>query len=162
MANVATEGSFAAKRYLEITGTPVPPEYEGSPPLEEVQLVQEGNAFFAYVYINGRSARFRVDSGADTAAVSAASAAQFNLVPKKADIVRTAGGLARYYLAYGDIAIGKHTLRQAPIGIVSASFGRGCDGLLGADTLAALKAQLDTARGVLVIQAERPEALFGN
>ena len=83
-------------------------------------------------------------------------------VESKTGLAQTAAGVVRTYFAYVDIALGKHTLRQALIGVVPASFGPNCDGLLGLDTLRALNANLDAARGLLLIQGEQPEVLFGD
>jgi hypothetical protein len=76
--------------------------------------------------------------------------------------MRTANGIVQTPLAYADITLGQHTLRGALISVLPETLGPDCDGLFGLDSLRRLNAQLDTARGCLVIRDEQGESLFGN
>jgi len=154
--------SLAAKRYYEITQTRVPPQLEAMR-ADEVPLYRQGASYFIDANINGVPGRFILDTGASYTSVAAASLARFKLVPSSETArVRTANGIIQATFAYADINLGQHTLRQTLIGVLPESFGSDCDGLFGLDSLRRLNAQLDTARGCLVIHDEEAETLFGN
>jgi aspartyl protease family protein len=130
---------------------------------DEVPLTREGASLFVQASINGVSGRFILDTGASVTSIAASSLARFKLVPSSQTAkVRTAHGVVHATFAYADIDLGQHTIRQALIGVLPESFGSDCDGLFGLDSLRRFNAQLDTARGCLVVQDEQSEALFGN
>ncbi len=154
--------SVAAKRYFEITQTRLPPQLEAIR-ADEVPLTRQGASLFVEASINGVSGRFILDTGASVTSIAASSLARFKLVPSSQTAkVRTANGVVHATFAYADIDLGQHTIRQALIGVLPESFGSDCDGLFGLDSLRRFNAQLDTARGCLVVQDEQSEALFGN
>jgi predicted aspartyl protease len=154
--------SLAAKRYYEITQTRVPPQLEAIR-VDEVPLTRQGASLYVDASINGVLGHFILDTGASVTAIAANSLARFKLVPSsQTGKVRTANGTVQATFAYADINLGQHTIRQALVGVLPESFGADCDGLFGLDCLSRLNAQLDTARGCLVVQDEQSEALFGN
>jgi len=152
--------SVAAKRYYEITQTRVPPQLEAIR-TDEVPLTRQGATLFVEASINGVPGRFILDTGASVTSIAASSLSRFKLVPTSQTArVRTANGIVHATFAYADINLGPHTIRQALVGVLPESFGSDCDGLFGLDSLHRFNAQLDMARGCLVVQDEQGEALF--
>ena len=156
------KNSVAAKRYYEITSTRVPPQLEAIR-IDEIPLEQRGNALLINATINGVPGRFILDTGASVTAVAGGSVSRFKIIPtSQAAKVRTAMGVTQVALAYADIGLGRHTVRQALITVLSESPGSDVDGLLGLDSIQKLNGQVDTQRRVLVLQSEETEALTPN
>jgi len=152
----------AAKRYYEITHTRVPPQLEAIR-ADEIPLDRHGSILFIQASINGVPGRFILDTGASVTSVVPDSLQKFKIIPSSQTAkMRTANGAVHAALAYADIELGQHTLRQAMISVLPEGLGPDCDGLFGLDSLRQLNAQLDTVRGCLVIQDEQSESLFGN
>jgi len=156
------KNSMAAKRYYEITQTRVPPELEAIR-ADEIPLEPRGSSLLLTASINGVPGRFILDTGASVTCVFAPSLSRFKILPSSQTArIRTANGVVQTALAYADINLGQHTLRQALISVLPESIGADCDGLFGLDSLRRLGAQLDTTRGCLVIRDEQTESFMGN
>lgn len=154
--------SVAASRYYEITHTRVPPQLEAIR-TDEIPLDRRGATLFIQASINGVPGNFVLDTGASIMAITPESLARFRISPiSKTASMTTANGTVQAALAYADIDLGQHTIRQALITVLPQGLGPGCDGLFGLDSLSRLGAQLDIAHDRLVIRDEQSEALFGN
>jgi tetratricopeptide (TPR) repeat protein len=156
------KNSLAARRYYEITSFRVPPQLEAIR-VDEIPLEQRGNALLVNATVNGVPGRFILDTGASVTAIAGSSVSRFKIIPtSQAAKVRTAMGITQVALAYADIGLGRHTVRQALITVLSESLGSDVDGLLGLDSLQKLNGQVDTQRRVLVLQSEETEAVTPN
>jgi tetratricopeptide (TPR) repeat protein len=156
------KNSLAAKRYYEITSTRVPSELEAIR-VDELPLEQRGSQLLITAMINGIPGRFVLDTGASVTCIVADSVSRFKIVPtSRTGTAITPMGITQTPLAYADITLGRHTIRQALISVMSQSPGPGIDGLMGLDSMQKLNGQVDTRRGLLVIQNEDTEALSGN
>jgi aspartyl protease family protein len=130
---------------------------------DEIALEQRGASFLLTASINGVPGRFVLDTGASITSIFGPSIGRFKILPgSQTARITTANGVVQTPLAYVDISLGQHTIRQALISVLPEGIGPDCDGLFGLDLLRRLNAQLDTTRGCLVIREEETESSFGN
>lgn len=116
--------------------------------------------------LNGRPARFIVDTGANVSVIDTPAAIRLGMAPVKVRVGAVVGiggnqrvGMGRIEnLTLGGVNIRRDTLITTDLSQLTGSLGRisgGIDGLIGQDVMKEHRAVIDVPRALLYLMAER-------
>ncbi len=137
------EDSIAASRIFEITGKHVPPALENMVN-HQISFETEAGVMFTQATVNAQSGRFLLDTGASFCVLYERAVPKYKLRLSPYRVtVQTGNGLIQVPIAYGDLQLGQHRLRNVVFGIVPNPHQAGSDGIIGMNFLGRFRMDID-------------------